>query len=50
MSKTLIEYARRLQQESWNRPGTDKTWVLQALWQHRKFAAEVRSADRVAAR
>jgi hypothetical protein len=50
MSEKLIEFARRLQQRRWNRPGTDKTWVLQALSQHQKFAEEVRSAVRVAAR
>jgi hypothetical protein len=50
MSETLIAFARRLQQETWNRPGTDKTWVLQALWQHQLFSQEVRNAERVAAR
>jgi hypothetical protein len=50
MSETLIQLARRLERQPWNRPGTDKTWVLQALWQHRLFAREVASAERVAAR
>ena len=50
MSEAWVEFARRLQQEPWNRPGTDKTWVLQALWQHRLFSKEVRNAERVAAR
>ena len=49
MSETLIEFARRLQQQPWNRSGTDKTWVLQALRQHQLFSKEVRSAERVAA-
>jgi len=49
MSETLIEFARSLQDKSWNRPGTDKTWVLHALWQHRIFSKEVRNAARVAA-
>ena len=49
MSETLIEFARNLQEKPWNRPGTDKTWVLQALWQHRLFSREVREAERVAA-
>ena len=50
MSDRLIAFARRLQEQSWNRPGTDKTWVLHALWQHRLFSREVRNAERVAAR
>ncbi len=50
MAETWIELARRLQQQPWNRPGTDKTWVLQALRQHRLFSKEVRSAERVPAR
>ena len=50
MSDALIDYARRLEQQPWNEPGTDKTWVLQALWQHRLFSSEVLRAERVAAR
>jgi hypothetical protein len=50
MSKTLSEFARRLQQKPWNQPGSDKTWVLEALWQHQLFSKEVRSAERVAVR
>jgi hypothetical protein len=50
MSETWIEFAHRLQRQPWNRPGTDKTWVLQALWQHQRFSAEIRRAVRVAAR
>jgi hypothetical protein len=50
MSGKLIELARRLERQPWNRPGTDKTWVLQALWQHQLFSKEVRGAERVAAR
>jgi hypothetical protein len=37
-----------LQARSWNRPGTDKTWVLHAMWQQRLFMREVRQATRVA--
>ena len=48
MSEALIGLARRIQQQPWNRPGTDKTWVLRALWQHRIFSKEVRSAERAA--
>ena len=47
MSKTLIEFARRLEQRPWNQPGADKTWVLTALSQHAKFSSEVRAAKRV---
>ena len=50
MSERLIAFARWLQQQSWNRPGTDKTWILQALWQHQIFSQEVRNAERVADR
>lgn len=50
MSSALIEFARRLQGQPWNQPGSDKTWVLQALWQHQRFSKEVRSAERVATR
>jgi hypothetical protein len=50
MSERLIELARRIQQKPWNEPGTDKTWVLHALWQHRLFSKEIGGAERVAAR
>jgi hypothetical protein len=50
MSEKLIEFAQRLERKPWYQPGTDKTWVLQALWQHQLFSKEVRSAERVAAR
>jgi hypothetical protein len=50
MSETWVEIARRIQHQPWNRPGTDKTWVLHALWQHRAFSKEVRNARRAAAR
>jgi hypothetical protein len=36
-----------LQDRSWNRPGTDKTWVLRAMWQQRLFMRELRQATRV---
>jgi hypothetical protein len=44
------EIAQRIQSEPWNRPGTDKTWVLNALSQHLLFSKEVQNARRVAAR
>jgi hypothetical protein len=49
MSDRLIELARRIEQQPWNQPGTDKTWVLQVLWHHRLFSREVGRAERVAA-
>lgn len=46
MRDSLIQLARRIQERPWNRPGTDKTWVVQAMWQQRRFAQEVRRATR----
>ncbi len=46
MSDRLIEIARRVEAQPWNRAGTDKTWVLQAMWEHLRFQQEVRSAKR----
>ena len=50
MALMWVELARSIQAKPGNRPGTDKTWVLNALSQHRLFAHEVRNAQRVAAR
>jgi hypothetical protein len=50
MAETWIDLARSIQAKPWNRPGTDKTWVLNVLSQHGLFAQEVRNARRVAAR
>ena len=47
MTERLIEIARRIQQRPWNQPGSDKTWVLHAMWQDRAFRAEVQRAERV---
>jgi len=49
MTQRLIEIAQRIQDRPWNRPGTDKTWVLRAMWEHLLFQAEVRNATRVQA-
>lgn len=43
------EIARRIETRSWNRRGTDKTWVLRVMWEHREFEHEVRRARRVEA-
>jgi len=47
MTERLIELAQRIQERPWNRPGTDKTWVLHAMWQHRLFRDEIQRAERV---
>ena len=49
MARSWTEIAQRIQEKPWNRPGTDKTWVLNALSQHLRFAQEVRNARRGAA-
>jgi hypothetical protein len=47
MTDRLREIARRLERAPWNRPGSDKTWVLNAMWQRIRFQGEVRRAERV---
>lgn len=47
MAETLSEIARRIASAPWNRPGSDKTWVLDAMTQALKFEREVRQAKRV---
>jgi hypothetical protein len=49
MSERLTELALRIERQPWNAPGTDKTWVLEALWQHQLFVKEVAGAARGAA-
>lgn len=49
-ARRWTEVARRIQAKPWNRPGTDKTWVLNALSQHLLFSKEVKNAGRVAVR
>jgi hypothetical protein len=44
----LLQIALWVQDRPWNRPGTDKTWVLQAMWQHQLLMRELRQATRVA--
>jgi len=46
MRDHLLQLARRIQERPWNRSGTDKTWVVQAMWQQRRFAREMRQATR----
>lgn len=45
--ESLFEIARRIARAPWNRPGTDKTWVLNAMAQGLRFQREVRQAKRV---
>ncbi len=44
MSKRLIEIARRIESQPWNRPGTDKTWVLNAMSTQQQFIREIQQA------
>jgi hypothetical protein len=50
MTKDLIDLAERIEAQPWNRPGTDKTWVLQAMSAALRFRREVRRARLVGAR
>ena len=47
MSESLEEIAKRIEARPWNRSGTDKTWVLNAMSTHLQFREEVRKATRV---
>ena len=44
METDLLRIARWLERQPWNRPGTDKAWVLETLWTAREFQHEVRRA------
>jgi hypothetical protein len=44
MTDRLIEIARRIECQPWNRPGADKTWVLNAMWNQLQFEHEIRQA------
>ncbi len=50
MDKGLIALAERIENRPWNRPGTDKTWVLMALSTFARFRDEVQQARRVGTR
>jgi hypothetical protein len=47
MTDRLIELARRIESQPWNRPRTDKTWVLNAMWNKIQFDKEILRAKRV---
>ncbi len=50
MNESLVALAERIESQPWNRPGTDKTWVLRALSTYSRFREEVRQARRVGTR
>jgi hypothetical protein len=50
MDQELIELAERIESRPWNRPGTDKTWVVNAMSTFLKFRGEVFQARRVGTR
>ena len=47
MSDSLTDLAKRIEAKPWNRAGTDKTWVLNAMSTYLQFRDEVRKAKRV---
>ena len=47
VSESFDRIARRIEAEPWNRPGTDKTWVLNAMADQLRFRAEVGKSKRV---
>jgi hypothetical protein len=44
MLESLAEIAKRIEAQPWNRSGTDKTWVLNAMSTMIRFREEVRQA------
>ena len=50
MTECLADIAKRIESQPWNRPGTDKTWVLNAMATHLQFRQEIRKAKRVGRR
>jgi len=47
MDKNLVELAKRIESQPWNRSGTDKTWVLKAMSMFLKFREEMQQARSV---
>lgn len=47
MSESLEVIAKRIEAKPWNRPGTDKTWVLNAMSTYLQLREEIRRARRV---
>jgi len=50
MDPTLERIARWLERRPSNRPGSDKTWVLESMWAALVFDRELARAERVADR
>jgi hypothetical protein len=50
VTEELIRLARWLETQPWNRPGSDKAWVLRAHWSGFLFSREVQRAVRAVAR
>jgi hypothetical protein len=50
MDPEFIELAERIEARPWNRPGSDKTWVANAMSTFLKFREEIRQAPRVGTR
>jgi hypothetical protein len=50
LDPTLSRIARWLERRPWNRPGTDKTWVLESMWAALVFDRELDRAERAAER
>jgi len=42
MTDRLLEIAHKIQQRPWSQPGTDKSWVLRAMWERQRFQREIR--------
>jgi hypothetical protein len=48
MTDELIRLARWLEARPWNRPGSEKSWVLRTAWGALTFQWETARAERVA--
>jgi hypothetical protein len=50
MDAETLRLARWLEAQPWNRPGTEKGWVLRSMWGGLVFRWHTQRARRVAAR
>jgi len=50
LPERLIEIAKLIESEPWNQPGTDKTWVLNAMSTQLRFQNEICQSKRVRTR
>jgi hypothetical protein len=46
MNDAIARLAQRISSSEWNRPGADKTWVVETMWEHIRFLGEVAKARR----